>query len=80
MKAVGYKKSLPIDAADALIDFETVKPQPAGISTSLDAEGNVVHKFPPEKWQSWNDRFQKNEEYDWHRHRGQTTKPAVKKV
>ena len=30
MKAVGYKKSLPIDAADALIDFETVKPQPTG--------------------------------------------------
>jgi NADPH2:quinone reductase len=30
MKAVGYKKSLPVDAADALIDFETVKPQPAG--------------------------------------------------
>ena len=30
MKAVGYKKSLPIDAADALIDFETAKPQPGG--------------------------------------------------
>ena len=30
MKAVGYTKSLPTDAADALIDFETVKPQPAG--------------------------------------------------
>src|ERR1700746_3111648 len=30
MKAVGYTKSLPIDAADALIDFETAKPQPAG--------------------------------------------------
>jgi zinc-binding alcohol dehydrogenase family protein len=30
MKAVGYKKSLPIDAADALIDFETAKPQPTG--------------------------------------------------
>jgi NADPH2:quinone reductase len=30
MKAVGYKKSLPVDAADALIDFETVKPQPTG--------------------------------------------------
>ena len=30
MKAVGYQKSLPTDAADALIDFETVKPQPAG--------------------------------------------------
>jgi NADPH:quinone reductase-like Zn-dependent oxidoreductase len=30
MKAVGYKKSLPVDAADALIDFETAKPQPGG--------------------------------------------------
>src|ERR1700750_1847073 len=30
MKAVGYKKSLPIDAADALIDFETANPQPTG--------------------------------------------------
>ncbi len=30
MKAVGYKKSLAIDAADALIDFETAKPEPQG--------------------------------------------------
>jgi NADPH2:quinone reductase len=30
MKAVGYKKSLPVDAADALIDFETAKPEPRG--------------------------------------------------
>jgi zinc-binding alcohol dehydrogenase family protein len=30
MKAVGYKKSLPIDAADALIDFETLRPEPRG--------------------------------------------------
>jgi NADPH2:quinone reductase len=30
MKAVGYKKSLPIDASDALIDFETAKPEPKG--------------------------------------------------
>ncbi len=30
MKAVGYKKSLPIDAPDALIDFETAKPDPLG--------------------------------------------------
>jgi zinc-binding alcohol dehydrogenase family protein len=30
MKAVGYKKSLPIDAAEALIDFEATKPEPAG--------------------------------------------------
>ena len=28
MKAVGYTKSLPIDAADALIDFEAAKPEP----------------------------------------------------
>lgn len=30
MKAVGYRKSLPIDAADALFDFETDKPEPRG--------------------------------------------------
>src|ERR1700726_249116 len=30
MKAVGYKKSLPVEAADALIDFETAKPEPRG--------------------------------------------------
>ena len=30
MKAVGYKKSLPIEAAEALIDFEATKPEPKG--------------------------------------------------
>jgi zinc-binding alcohol dehydrogenase family protein len=30
MKAVGYTKSLPIDQADALVDFETAKPEPTG--------------------------------------------------
>src|ERR1700728_5288686 len=30
MKAVGYKKSMPIEAAEALIDFETAKPEPRG--------------------------------------------------
>jgi len=30
MKAVGYKKSLPIDAAEALFDFDAAKPEPAG--------------------------------------------------
>ncbi|KJC40654.1 NADPH:quinone reductase [Bradyrhizobium sp. LTSP849] len=30
MKAVGYKKSLPIEDADSLIDFETAKPAPKG--------------------------------------------------
>jgi NADPH:quinone reductase-like Zn-dependent oxidoreductase len=30
MKAVGYRKSLPIEDANALIDFETAKPEPKG--------------------------------------------------
>jgi NADPH2:quinone reductase len=30
MKAVGYRQSLPIEAADALIDFETTKGEPSG--------------------------------------------------
>ena len=30
MKAVGYRKSLPIEEKDALIDFETAKPEPKG--------------------------------------------------
>ena len=30
MKAVGYKKSLPVDEADSLIDFEAAKPEPKG--------------------------------------------------
>ena len=30
MKAVGYRKSLPIDAAEALFDFEAAKPEPLG--------------------------------------------------
>ncbi|MEH2543120.1 zinc-binding alcohol dehydrogenase family protein [Bradyrhizobium sp. AZCC 1699] len=30
MKAVGYKKSLPIEDANALIDFEAAKPEPTG--------------------------------------------------
>src|SRR5258708_17497633 len=35
MKAVGYKKSLPVDAADALIDFEAAKPEPRGRDISV---------------------------------------------
>ena len=35
----------------------------------FDADGNIVHKFPPEKWKAWNDRFKKNE-YDWRTHKG----------
>src|ERR1700722_4805832 len=35
MKAVGYKKSMPIEAAEALIDFETAKPEPRGRDISV---------------------------------------------
>jgi zinc-binding alcohol dehydrogenase family protein len=35
MKAVGYRKSLPIDAVDALIDFETTKADPRGRDLSV---------------------------------------------
>src|SRR3954454_293907 len=30
MKAVGYKKSLPIEHADSLLDFEAARPEPKG--------------------------------------------------
>lgn len=30
MKAVGYQKSLPIEAAESLVDFEIAKPEPRG--------------------------------------------------
>src|SRR4030081_1380392 len=30
MKAVGYKRSLPVEDADSLIDFEAAKPEPKG--------------------------------------------------
>src|SRR5258708_33246956 len=44
MKAVGYKKSLPIDAADALIDFEAPKPEPTG--RDIRVAGKVVSVNP----------------------------------
>lgn len=43
----------------------------------FDEKGNVVHKLPPERWQAWRDRFEKNPEYDWRHHQG--TKREVKK-
>ena len=30
MKAVGYQKSLPVEDANSLIDFETATPEPKG--------------------------------------------------
>lgn len=36
----------------------------------FDANGNVVHKLPDERWQAWRNRFDKNPELDWHKHKG----------
>ncbi len=36
----------------------------------FDEKGRVVHKFPDEKWQKWNDRFKANPDYDWRKHSG----------
>ncbi len=36
----------------------------------FDAKGNVVHQFSQDKWRQWNDRFQKNDEYNWRKHKG----------
>lgn len=36
----------------------------------FDAKGNVVHKLPEDRWKAWRDRFEKNPEFDWHKHRG----------
>ncbi|MGY4488857.1 hypothetical protein ACVWWR_008048 [Bradyrhizobium sp. LM3.2] len=41
MKAVGYKKSLPIEDQDALIDFETTKPEPKGRDIRVAVEGDL---------------------------------------
>ena len=35
MKAVGYQKSLPVEDANSLIDFETAKPEPKGRDISV---------------------------------------------
>src|SRR5260370_34265029 len=43
IKAVGYKKSLSIDAADALIDFETAKPAPAGRDIRATVKALAAH-------------------------------------
>lgn len=36
----------------------------------FDAQGNVVHKLPEDRWQAWRDRFDKNKNYDWRHHKG----------
>jgi len=42
----------------------------------FDADGNVLHKFPPDKWQAWRARFQ-TKEYNWHQHKGSDRIPST---
>jgi len=32
--------------------------------------GEVYHDHKPEKWQKWKDRFEKDPNYNWHKHSG----------
>ena len=41
MKAVGYRKSLPIEDAESLIDFETAKPEPKGRDVRVCRKGDL---------------------------------------
>ena len=43
----------------------------------FDANGNVVHKLSDERWKAWRDRFEKNADFDWRKHRG--TERVVRK-
>ena len=45
----------------------------------FDADGNVVHKFTPKKWQDWDDRFRASRDYDWRKHKGTEKKIAERK-
>jgi len=36
----------------------------------FDSKGGVLHKLPQERWQQWNDRFQKSNDYNWRDHKG----------
>jgi len=44
----------------------------------FDANGNVVHKLSDERWKGWLARFEKNPEFDWHKHKG--TERVVRKA
>jgi hypothetical protein len=37
----------------------------------FDENGRVRHQFPDKKWSDWNNRFQKNSDYDWRNHSAQ---------
>src|ERR1700748_909853 len=44
MKAVGYRKSLPIEDKDALIDFEAARPEPTGRDIRVAVNASFAHR------------------------------------
>ena len=36
----------------------------------FDDSGRVLHKLPKKKWDDWNDRIVKGQEYNWRVHTG----------
>lgn len=36
----------------------------------FNAKGEVEHQLPQEKWQAWQDRYLKGDEYNWRNHTG----------
>jgi hypothetical protein len=40
----------------------------------FDEKGNVRHKFPQQKWDAWNKRYQEGKEFNWRHHSGMRAK------
>lgn len=40
----------------------------------FDAEGNVVHQFPAEKWKAWSEKNADDPNYNWRNHTGTNPK------
>lgn len=38
----------------------------------FDNKGQVLHKLPKKKWDDWNNRIVKGEDYNWRTHAGVT--------
>lgn len=38
----------------------------------FDNKGQVLHKLPKKKWDDWNNRIVKGEDYNWRTHTGVT--------
>ena len=39
----------------------------------FDDKGHVIHKLPKKKWDDWNNRIIKGEDYNWRTHSGTTS-------